>query len=91
MKNSTKIFETQNADFATFLIMEGIALSGYRRKHENSNIVILQFEDEKQNCLDLERVFIRSDFKKYRDLNKWLLGKLYDFLRETPTPDSSSK
>lgn len=76
------IFETQDADFAAFLLMEDIKLLGLRRSEENPNIVVLLFHDEKQNCLDLERVWLNSEHKKYRDWNKWVLAKIHKTLRE---------
>lgn len=78
-----RIFETQNVDLASFLLLEGIKFLGCVRSYDNPNVVILQFEDVKGSCLDLERVFLSSDFKKYRDMNKWLLGKIHATLRGT--------
>lgn len=80
------VFETQNVDLASFLILEGIKFTGCKRAAANPNVVVLQFLDERQNCLDLERVFINSDYKKYRDINKWLLGKIHSALRDLPYP-----
>lgn len=77
-------FETQNVDFASFLILEGIKFLGCKRSETNPNVVVLQFDDARQTCLDLERVFIHSDYKKYRDINKWLLGKIHGALRDLP-------
>lgn len=59
---------------------------GCKRALTNPNVVILQFLDEHQNCLDLERVFLNSEYKKYRDINKWLLGKIHAALRDLPFP-----
>lgn len=75
-----KIFETQNVDLATYLMMEGIKLIECR-KLDDRKIVIMRFLDEKQNCLDLERVFINSPFKRFRDINKYLLTKVHEALR----------
>lgn len=76
-----RIFETQNVDLSTFLVMEGIKLLECKRSEGNRNIVILRFLDEKQNCLDLERVYLNSDYKRFRDINKYLLGKIKETLR----------
>jgi hypothetical protein len=80
------IFRTQSVDLATYLILEGIKYLGCERSPANPNVVIVTFDDAKQNCLDLERVFINSEFKKYRDINKWLLGKIHSALRDLPFP-----
>lgn len=74
-------FETQNVDLATFLVYEGIKFLGCRKSDPTSRVVVFQFLDERQNCLDLERVFLSSDFKKFRDINKWLLAKVHETLR----------
>lgn len=80
------VFETQNVDLASFLILEGIKFTGCKRSEINPNVMVLCFADERTNCLDLERVFLSSDFKKYRDINKWLLGKIHHALRDLPFP-----
>lgn len=83
------IFETQSVDLATYLILEGVKFLGCKRAVVNPNVVVLQFQDDHKNCLDLERVFINSDFKRYRDVNKWLLGKIHSALRDLPFPKDS--
>lgn len=75
------IFETNNVDLATFLIFEGIKLVECRRADNNRHVIMLRFLDDKQNCRDLERVFLSSDFKRFRDINKYLLAKVHEALR----------
>ena len=77
----TPIFETQNVDLATFLMLEGVKLLECKKSHSNSKVVILRFIDEKRNCLDLERVYLSSPYKKFRDINKYLLSKIHEALR----------
>lgn len=76
-----RIFETQNVDLATYLMLMGIKLLEIRKSETKRNVAILRFLDEKQNCLDLERVFLNSEFKKFRDINKYLLSKIFESLR----------
>ena len=78
----TRIFETQNVDLATFLMLEGIKLLECKKSSTNSKVVILRFIDDKQNCLDLERVYLNSDYKRFRDINKYLLTKIHEALRD---------
>jgi len=78
-----KIFETQNVDLATYLMLEGIKLLECRKSGEHSKVVILRFIDDKQNCLDLERSYLSSEFKKYRDINKYLLSRIHQILRDS--------
>lgn len=77
-----RIFETQNVDLATYLMLMGIKLLEVKKSETKRNVAILRFLDEKQNCLDLERVFLNSEFKKFRDINKYLLSKIHESLRE---------
>jgi hypothetical protein len=76
------IFETQNVDLATFLMLEGIKLIECKRSESNSKVIILRFLNEKQNCLDLERAYLSSPYKKFRDINKYLLSKIHEALRD---------
>lgn len=78
----TSIFETQNVDLATFLIFEGVKLLECKKSSTNSRVILLRFIDEKRNCLDLERTYLSSPFKTYRDINKYLLQKIHETLRE---------
>jgi hypothetical protein len=77
-----RIFETQNVDLATFLMLMDIKLVEVKKSDYKKGVVILCFHDEKQNCLDLERVYLNSEFKKFRDINKYLLTKIHETLRE---------
>lgn len=76
------IYETSNVDLATYLVFEGIKLLECAKKPGQSNIVVMRFLDDKGQCLDLERVYLNSEYKKFRDVNKWLLKKIHTTLRE---------
>lgn len=76
-----KVFETFNVDLAAFLLMEGIELIGFELVDPIRKKVVIKFKDKSQNCLDLEQVFLNSDYKKYRDLNKFLLRKIHETMR----------
>lgn len=76
------IFETQNVDLASFLMMEGIKLLEVKKLEPAKRIVTFRFLDDRQNCLDLERVYLSSVYKKFRDINKYLLSKTHEALRE---------
>lgn len=77
------IFETTNVDLAAFLMFEGIKfIECDRAGSVGKDIVVLRFLDEKENCRDLERVFMGSDMKRYRDLVKYLLKEVHAKLRE---------
>lgn len=77
-----RIFETQNVDLASFLMLEGVKLLEVKKSVNNSKVIVLRFIDEKQNCLDLERVYLNSPYKTFRDINKYLLSKIHETLRE---------
>jgi len=79
-----KIFETHNLDLGAYLMLEGIKWVGCRividaRRDEPK--AMLQFSDEKQNCRDLERVFINSREKRFREYNKLLLKEVHKEIR----------
>ncbi len=77
-----KTFETQNVNLAAFLMLMEIKLLEVKKSEYKRGVVLLVFHDEKQNCLDLERVFLNSDYKKFSDINKYLLTKIHETLRE---------
>lgn len=82
MSNSTEnVFETQNVDVATYLMLEEIKLIECCRSVHNPNVVVFRFNNEKKNCLDLERSYLSSVYKKFRDINKYLLSKVHETLR----------
>lgn len=76
-----RIFETQNVDLASFLMLEEVKLLEVVKSKDNQRIIVFRFIDEKQNCLDLERVYLSSQYKKFRDINKYLLQKVHEALR----------
>jgi hypothetical protein len=76
-----RIFETQNAGLASFLILHDVKLIEFKKDEVKRNIVTMRFMDEKQNCLDLERVFLNSEHKKYIDIYKYLLTKVHETKR----------
>lgn len=82
MALTPNIFCTSNVDLATFLVFEGIKLLEFEVTDAYRKIVTIKFIDEKQNCLDLERVFLNSDLKRYREINKWVLKNIHAKLRE---------
>lgn len=76
------VFETRNVDLASYLVLEGVKLLELKKSNDDPRVVVLRFIDSKQNCLDLERVFLNSEMKKFRDINKWLLSKIHEKKRE---------
>lgn len=81
IQKDVRIFETQNVDLATFLMLMDVKLLEVKKSDTKRNVVVLRFIDEKQNCLDLERVYLNSEYKKFRDINKYLLTKIHEALR----------
>lgn len=75
-----KLYKTNNTDLAAFLLLEGIEISHLEKE---ANSVTIYFNDPKANCADLERVFISSREKKYRDLHKYLLKQVHSKLKES--------
>lgn len=84
MRNN--IFETTNVDLAAFLMMEGIKFLECKMSPSAGlarDIVVMRFLDDKTNCRDLERVFMGSEYKRYRDYTKYLLREIHSKKRES--------
>lgn len=84
--NAFRIFETTNVDLAAFLMLEGIKFLECKASGSNNfgkPVIVMRFLDDKQNCRDLERVFMGSEYKKYRDFTKYLLKEIHSKMRET--------
>lgn len=81
----SQIFETTNVDLAAFLMLEGIKYLECKTSEASKYgkpVITMRFLDNKQNCRDLERVFMGSDCKKYRDFMKYLLKEVHNTIRE---------
>jgi len=74
-------FETRNSDLATFLLLQGTELLDCKMSDNNDKVVVMIFADKHGKCLDLEQVFLRSEIKRYRDIQKWLLQKIHKTIR----------
>lgn len=75
-----KVFETSNLDLGAYLMLEGVRYLGCRIEIESQKrkpLAVMQFHDEKLNARDLERVFMTSTEKRYRDLTKYLLKEVH--------------
>lgn len=82
---SNKIYETANLDLAAFLILEGITYKNCYKSTDprtDKTIGVFQFEDPFSKCLDLERVFLSSPYKKYRDFTKYLLKEVHSCVKK---------
>jgi len=74
-----KIYSTQDLDIATFLIFEGIKFIDC---DVIDGVVFLNFDDAKRSCLDLERTFLNSEFKRFRSIHRYLLKQVHQALRD---------
>lgn len=80
MEKSSKIFETDNVDLGSYLLINDVEYLDCRVETDGRSgraKAILRFIDKRQNARDLERMFLTSDLKKYRDLNKFLLKEVH--------------
>lgn len=81
-----KIYKTANLDLAAFLMLEGLQYLYSERgvdSRTDKEIALLCFDDSRSNARDLERVFLNSEYKKYRDLTKYLLKEVHSCLKKT--------
>lgn len=81
-----KTYETYDVDLAAYLMFQGLkfieckpdlipAIGSAKPR------VLMRFFDEKEAARDLEKVFMGSDFKKYRDYHKYLLRDIHRILK----------
>jgi hypothetical protein len=80
MSQKNKIFETADVDLGSFLCIHDVPYVDCRVEADPKTgraRAILRFLDDKQNARDLERMFITSEMKKFRDVNKFLLKEVH--------------
>lgn len=75
------VFKTHNTDVATYLLYEGLKLEALEKDPIKITRIIFRFEDPLGKGRDLERLYIMSEFKKFKDLNKSLLDDVHAMLR----------
>ena len=79
------IFETADLDLGAFLMLHGLKFLGSRVEDDLSKQkpkAIMRFLDDRQNARDLERIFMTSSEKRFRDLNKYLLREAHRIIKE---------
>lgn len=82
---ANRTYETQDLDLAAFLMSQGLQYLGSELDAESSYgqpKATLRFADEKQIARDLERVFLTSPEKRYRDVLKFLLREAHRTVKE---------
>lgn len=75
-------FSTYDVDLAAFLMLQGLKFIECVLEASPKPRVKMRFFDEKQVARDLERVFMGNEFKKYRDLHKYLLREIHRTMKE---------
>jgi len=78
--SSDNVFETGDLDLASFLSMEGLEYLGNRVEYDRDAKrpkAIMRFKDDLGKARDLERVFITSAQKQYRDIHKYFLRQAH--------------
>lgn len=77
---TNRTFETSDLDLGAFLMTQGLRYLGSRIEFDPSRRrpkAVLEFDDAKQNARDLERVFMTSPEKRYREVHKYLLKEAH--------------
>jgi len=75
-----KLFKTCDLDLAAFLMLHDLKYVGVEKiKDQESNKTKIQmiFYDPRNIALDLNRIFIMSEQKKYREFLKFLLKEIH--------------
>ena len=77
-------FKTYDVDLSAFLMQEGLEYIGSELDSSKPHKVrvILRFSDPLGKARDLERVFISSQQKSYRDCHRFLLKEVHKTLNE---------
>ena len=83
MSKTIKEFSTHDVDLAAFLMLQGLKFIESKLDEGTGGKprVSMRFFDEKEVARDLEKVFMNSDIKKYRDLHKYLLREIHRTLK----------
>lgn len=79
-----KVYSTDNLDLAAFLMLHDVPFLGCRviiDRRKDKPKATMDFDNSKQNILDLERIFVTSTEKRYRDLTKYLLKEVHRSVR----------
>ena len=78
--DSKMTFTTFDVDLAAFLMMHDVPYLGCTVESDPRNgrsRAIIRFLDEKQNARDLERLFLSSEVKKFREIHKFMLREVH--------------
>lgn len=85
MEQDPGIFQTPNLDLGAYLMLEGIKYLGCKiivDPKRDEPKAVLKFLDDRKNCRDLERVFIGSREKRFREFNKFLLKDIHQEIKK---------
>ena len=75
-----KVYRTDNADLATYLIYNEIEFLGCDidiNPVTKKPVAVMMFNDRKEQARDLERMYYTSKEKRFRDLNKYILKEIH--------------
>lgn len=84
MAREVPTFETHDVDLAAFLMLEGLKFIECvidPKITQSKPRVLIRFFDEKGTARDLERAFMSSNIKRYRDFHKYLLKSIHRTLK----------
>lgn len=78
-----KEFSTYDVDLAAYLMLQGLKFIECKTDESPGTKprVTMRFFDEKEVARDLERAFMGSEIKKYRDFHKYLLRDIHRTLK----------
>ncbi|RLG45244.1 MAG: hypothetical protein DRN81_02370 [Thermoproteota archaeon] len=84
MDDKVKVFSTYDVDLAAYLMVEGLKYIDCvldETHTQGKPRVIMRFFDEKDIARDLERSFMGSRDKHYRDFHRYLLKDIHRTLK----------
>lgn len=84
MSREAHIFETSDLDLGAFLMLKGLPFIGCEIDYDENKRkpkAVMRFVDEKDKARDLERIFMTSEERKYRDITKYLLREVHQTVK----------
>lgn len=78
-----KTFETYDVDLAAYLMLQGLKFIECKMDESPGTRprVIMRFFDEKEVARDLEKVFMGSEIKRFKDYHRYLLKDVHRTLK----------
>ncbi len=82
MINDLQTFATYDADFAAYLMLQGIKFFECKQDIADKNRALFIFIDDKGVCRDLERAYMNSEINKFCSFRRYLLKEIFRCIKK---------